>query len=1827
MPFVHSGQVLVPSGAKARAQANMSAIDVVLRCDTLNRAALPDEQRVLSQWSGWGAVSDIFDESKQEWDTPRRALREEYLTAEQYRDAKASTLNAHYTDPAIAAAMWDTLVEAGFDGGYVLEPGCGSGTFMGVAPASATMIGVENDPMTAQIAHLLYPNAQVRNEGFESTRVPENTFSATIGNVPFGGFSVHDPIHNPAQHNIHNHFLIKALRLTAPGGYVMAVTTSGTLDAANDKARRDMHALGDLVGAVRLPSNAFSRVAGTQVVTDILVLRKRELGAPLPEQNPNWLRTVKVEVADRQNGGTRTVDVNGYFERTPRHVLGTTVADHGMYRGGQMRVEVDPDRDTATAVRESLASIIASARKAEAISEMLVDRPTIRLTYSPHPVQAESVAATLEAGVATAAGLYGEDVPIGRVEWDEDSQGFVRKGIDGVDPIKVPKTRTTETRHLLRLRNLTEQVIASQRTDDTTAAHREGLRRDLGTTYDAYVAAYGPINRMKWSGGKERSEHEAMARLAVAETKWREDNRDDDGVSFLGELPEKVLGELEEKAWQSSPRVKRQTHLEAVTSDPGIAGVMALERFDEETGAVSKTAVFARDVVVAPVPVLSADTPEDAVAICMGERGRIDLDRIASLLGQDSDTTRESVRGLVFIDVDNPSELLPCSTALSGNVRAKHATAVTQVQDTPTQDWREVEAALAEVVPPLKQPSQMGPVALGATWIAPHDYAQFVRETFDAQQATVERAAGTWMVSVPAGQLNTQSMRVDYGADNADSHKSMSAVELLDRLMNQRPIEVRNSKGAVEEGAPAVDTKATVYAQVQAEKIAGEFRTWVWSDDDRRERLVTEWNNRFNTWVKPSHDGSRLDLPGLSPVFTPHRYQRDAVARVTAEPTVLLDHVVGAGKTGTMFMAAMELKRRGLVSQPWIVVPTHLIEQFGRELKQWYPAANVLVGAKGMDAEDRRVFAAQTATSDWDMVIIPSSVFEKIRVHPDQRVAYIRAQVAELDEEMTAGRAAGGQSDATVKRIEKAKKALSKKLEAATEQAKKDAGVTFEQTGADYLFIDEAHDFKNKSRQCAVATLALPKGSDKAEDLSMKLDYLRSRRQNEARAAGRVITPGAERVATFATGTPIANSLAEAWVMQQYLRPDVLEVAGVRSITDWAASFTATKSETVTNATGTRIMVVSKVAAFSNPKEMFAMAAQYTDVVTRDQVPAALPSFEGRQVITSTPGQERRDFITDLEYRMSNFDPREMATDNILKVINDGRNVAIDPMLANLAPDPGNTRADAVAEQVATIYHDTKDNRYRTEDGTPSPRRGGLQLVFCDRGTPKPGARSVYQNLKDMVVDAGVPAEAVVFIHDAKSPSQKLAMQADCRSGKIAVLVGSTPKMGTGLNVQARMVALHHMDVPWRPADLEQREGRMLRQGNQNPEVQIFNYVTESTTDTVMWATVESKAAFIQQAKTGQLGDEVTQVADIADDNLADAAAATKAAATGDPRYMRMAQLDSDVASLSALSDAHTDGRNHARSVVRNNDREIEKTEAMQGTASDLADKVAQWLDAGKTFSIEGCCALERKDRSADLLERARASFVELKGRGMSISVTLAEFDTGVVAKAARASLNDELYVWLDVPGRPQFYVTREQLWGKVDDAGQRADTGQSKAALANGLATRLENSHESLIDVPARLETKLNGWRREVALQAPRMDTPFSRADELAHIKVELASLCLEIQQAENSAGAVAKRAEAAARMGEQGRQPGWSLDLNPTEFTAASEGMSKDEYVTVMRRKHEHQAREWAEEHSETIALVGDFPAPATGALTRRVSTDEGRGLGCGKDRGRRLDAGLDR
>ena len=1010
--------ILVPSGAKARARANIAAIEVLARLDAAERPATEAEQHVLAAWSGWGAIPEVFDRRNDSFIAERDTLRE-LLTREQYEHAEASVLNAHYTDPAISATIWQALERAGFAGGRVLEPGCGSGTFIGQAPESAVMVGVELDDITAAIAAALYPSAQVRHEGFETTRVPEDSFVATVGNVPFGRFAVHDPAHNPQRHSIHNHFILKSLALTAPGGYVAVLTSRYTMDAVEDGARRDMAERADLVAAVRLPSKAFSRVAGTDVVTDLLVFRRRE--EPLAAgERPLWVDTGRIVLDDGEDSAA-PLPINAYFLEHPENILGTPELGRGINGSPQLVVHGELGAVLADRLGERLDALIDEAvARGAGLTATAADLTVVDpQRFNP--------------GLLTAADR-GPETPLYTLRYNEATKSIDCWTKQGWQPNKTPKTRIAETRRLIELRDAANSLIESE-SAGRPAAERNSLRGHLNHLYDSYVAKYGPINRFTWVIPKDITQEKHDARMAESEAKWRA-KEGEDGRPYGGPVPGKLLDEWEAKAWKAGEPFKVRRHLDGgMRYDPGWGVVSALEKFEEATGQAYKATIFSTDQLTAAREVTSAASPEEALALSMDRLQRVDLELIGSLLDVDAGEAKEMLDGLVWPSVHDPDELIPATVALSGNVREKLAAAEKAAATNPI--YQGYVRALREVMPKDRTAEQIR-VRPGAPWIEPAIVAQFARETFGLDTVTVDHFGGRWTVDVPAHKRGGRLMTETWGL----AHKGCDALSLLDAVCNSRSVAVHDDKGILDE-------KATFAAQAKATKIAEEFGRWVFADDVRREALVAEYNRRFNSLRAPKYDGKHLTLPGLSHLMTPHWYQRDAVARIISEPTVLLDHVVGAGKSAEMVMGAYELKRLGLVKQPWIVCPNTIIEQLGREAKQWYPAANILVGSAATTAEGRRRFIAQTAASDWDMVILPESAFTKIGVSDAARAEYISEQLTNLRAQLESADA-----DRSKKAIERALKSTQERLERLTAQDRKDSGLGFENSGADYLFID-----------------------------------------------------------------------------------------------------------------------------------------------------------------------------------------------------------------------------------------------------------------------------------------------------------------------------------------------------------------------------------------------------------------------------------------------------------------------------------------------------------------------------------------------------------------------------------------------------------------------------------------------------------------------------------------------------------------------------------------------------------------------------------------------------
>lgn len=1826
--------VVVPSGKKARVEANIAAIRLLQTLDAEDRYATSDEQAIIAQWSGWGAVPEVFDPRRADF-ADERAELESLLSSAEWNRARHTILNAHYTDPAVVAETWSLLRRAGFQGGLVLEPGSGSGTFIGHAPVDAQMVGVELDTLSARVAAALYPSAQVRNESFADTAVPDNSFVAAIGNVPFGDIKLWDDAHNRGQHSIHNHFIIKSLDLTAPGGYVALLTSRYTADAARVDARTAMADRADLIGAVRLPTGAFRRVAGTEVVTDLLVFRVREHGQEPTETTRQFVRTndvtVRTDLADGDAPPAR-LPVNQYFLDNPHHILGTLTAGHGMYGQDELRVLARNDAPLDRQIADVLGPVIDAA--------VLDGRG---LLANRDLVVYDSSLAT-DRGLVVPVEKHGEVVS-DTLRYNSDHNLIERfDGTEWVDS-KCPKSRLAEWRSILELRDTALSLVQIQR-DGGDPADKAALRAALNEHYDAYVTKYGFLNRFSWKQPPEVTQDEHDTRLEAALTTWLDTEGPNYGAENMQDIPDGVRSRLDEEAWQpKSAATKRQPHLAgALRADPHLQTVLALEHFDEERMVGRKAAMFTADVLEPATPIIAAETIQDALAVSMDESASVDVARIAQLMDVDAGTVEQQLQAeaLAFRSTEDPGTWIPRSRYLAGNVRVKlaEANAAAATDDR----YRSNVAALRGAIPARIEDGIRA--RLGVTWVSPDDYEQFIADTFriDKDSVTVSYVNNEWVIEGSSWYDGYQTDALAYGlvpqkgrysrsynfvgtdreqtlanqgvSLGRDRSGSFDHWQVLDCLMNSRPITVNRSK-EYKEAVPGGDIHAgaTRAAKQRAERLQEAFADWALNGDpERRERLLTEYNWRFNATVAPSYDGSHRTFPGLGKTFNPYPYQRNAVERIVNEPTVLLNHVVGAGKTGTMLMGAMELRRLGLVRQPWIVVPNHIVDQVAREAAQWYPAANVLSGAGRTTAEGRQKLVAQSAAQDWDIVIVPLSAFTRMKTSAQTRASFISNQIDAMRSALLEAKD-GNQSAATMKQIENAMAKAQINLDKAMDATRKDEGLTFEQSGCDYLFIDEAHLYKNLARTSGVQELSHP-GSDQAMDLKLKLDYLRDRKRQEASAAGVPDDAYVERVACFATGTPVANSLAELFVMQTYLRPDLLEHAGVDSIDAWGQNFTDTTETVELNASGTKLRSVTRVGQFANVGDLVGMVSQFTDAVTRDQVPVNLPAKRSGSniVVDFEPSQEVKDFIQDLGHRADTLDPRRMDLDNALKIANDGRNVSLDPRSAHLAPPTEGGRAREVATRILAEWEAARDRAYLDDFGEPSDVRGGLQIVFCDRSVPKNDGRwNIYAAIKAELVAGGMPAEQIAFVHDHPKPEDKAALYKACRAGRISVLMGSTEKMGTGTNVQTRAVALHHVDVPWRPADLEQREGRIIRQGNQNPEVAVYNYVATATYDTAMWQTLNRKAAFLEQLYAADRS--IRSIEDLSADNLAESTALVKAIATGDDRYLRRVELERDIEALDARRESHLSEVRSRREEIAALTRSIPNEEKRLEQLATVAPELKAWAEKEtKDYTIGRTSFSVRKDASDRLLEALREAYVQLRGAGPNESAHVATF-AGVPLHVTRVMEHDMVILRFGDLPLTGVSITQEQLWPQRDDsrfgvwgAGStealdvEADEAKSsRAAMANGVMTRIENAigrAPGQVDA-ARAELDTDRKRLDELHNTP--DEPFPDAAKLQLMKTELASINDDLAAYENSDAAQLAQTELDQRLAAKGRSPGWSLMLNPTPALVEELGFDTADEVREMMRQREIEALEaWA-------SLPG---ATQSTAPTRAVDYDDLRG-----------------
>ncbi|SDQ15112.1 Adenine-specific DNA methylase, N12 class [Leucobacter chromiiresistens] len=1376
----------------------------------------------MRRFPGWGATPELFDPNSNKYAADREALQEMWGDTE-WGAARRTVLNAHYTHPDYVRAMWDAADRLGVSAdAQVLEPGCGTGNFIGQARPGQQVTGVELDPTTAGVARLLHPGATVRNESFGDTFLDHDGYDLTIGNVPFGQTKLYDPAYNEAKLSLHNHFIVKSLRQTKPGGIVMVMSSRWTMDGKTERARREIAKYGELLGAVRMPRGAHGEIAGTDATIDVLVFR-RHLGEA-PESEPAWLRAVDVD------GAAGAAAINSYFEDHPEMVLGELGTRLGQF-GPELTVTAADVSAAAVApaLRRSLDRIvddaIANGQAWEATGKVVADRPVARIVQDPDQV-------------------------IGHIGFDEETGLLTQVGLDGPEPVTVPKNAVAELQHLVRLRDAAVRVLEAEAStrEDTPEIGRH--RAALNGVYDRYVEKYGPVNRVSVTV-KER----------------------------VGKDPSII------RRYPAAVRALRQ--------DPHFATVVALERYNEDTGEARKATVFTERVVGAVTEVHRVDSPEDAIRVSLDRIGHVDVPLVSELLDVDEASVPERLGDLVFLNPDDLETYIPAGEFLSGNVRQKRKE-MRELAAADAMFQRHLDA-LEQVIPEEVGPAEID-VKFGAGWVPVDDVSMFLEHELKKEVKAIERIDGEWKYALVGKPAATAESRWGVSGD----HVNLTATDVFKRVLNGKSLEVTYRPD--KDGPMFVDQVATETLQERAGELHESFQDWLWQDGERVERLQERYNDLYNGIVLRSYDGVELTFPGKAATFEPRPHQHAAVARMLAEPATGLFHEVGAGKTAEMVLGVKELKRLGMVNKPAIIVPNQMLEQFTREYKQIYPRAKVLAaGSEDIQSSGtkngRKLFVARARTGDWDAVILTHSAFERIGLGKAQE-AYAAQRLHEM-QEIHEAKLNSQLSEKSVKGLEKALADQEQLLKRMLDIGH-DEGVSWEETGIDYLCIDEAHKFKNLTVISKVADLSKPAGSKRATDLDMKLWYYREHL-------------GQSRVATLATATPLPNSMIEMYVMMRYMRPDLLREAQVYTADDWARQFTEQVTAVEAKPDGGGFQVKTRTTKFRNVPELLRMWHVPGDVKTQADLALPVPELvincDGKRapemiVVPATRAQEAgmADLIVRGEaVRNGAVEPTE---DNMLKITANGRALAMD---ARLMDEPGpeddeRTKLDVVAEQVFRIWDENKDREYLDEWGEISSTPGALQIVFADLGTPAADGRwDAYNELRDQLVARGVPASQVRFIHEASNDQAKAELFQQARDGRVQVLVGSTEKMGVGTNVQARAIALHHVDAPWRPADVTQREGREIRQGNQNPEVHLLRYATEGSFDSYMWGTLARKAAFIEQVLTGRL--DVREV-----DNSTEMAlqfAEMQAITAGDMRILEVANLRNETQKLARQQRGH----------------------------------------------------------------------------------------------------------------------------------------------------------------------------------------------------------------------------------------------------------------------------------------------------------------------------------
>ena len=1552
-------------GAKQKYARNIEAIRTLFRLEEEHRGATAEEQQVLSQYVGWGGLADAFDPGKDSWAKEYAELKG-LLSEDEYAAARSSTLNAHYTSPTVIRGIYDAVERMGFRSGNILEPSMGVGNFFGMLPDTmqdSRLYGVELDSITGRIAKKLYPQADITVAGFETTD-RRDFYDLAVGNVPFGNYKVNDKAYNKLGFSIHNYFFAKAIDQVRPGGVVAFVTSRYTMDSKDSTARKHMAERADLLGAIRLPNNAFKANAGTDVVSDIIFLQKRDRPADI---EPAWVQLGKTEDG---------FAINQYFVDHPEMILGELTTESTQYGREELTVAPIEGAVLADQLAEAVQHIEGQYVEVEVETPDVADAEVERKTLPADPDVKNFSYAVVDGEV-----YYRENSIMTQVELSDNA-----------------KARVTG---MVELRQIVNQLIQEQ-LDDYPDEDIKATQAKLNTAYDAFTAKYGLLNDRK------------NGRLF-----------EDDSSYYL---------------------------------------LCSLENLDENKQLKSKADMFTKRTIRSERTVTSVDTPSEALAVSIGEHGRVDLPYMAKLLGSPGDYERitTELQGVIFkdpsADADEPEAgWQTADEYLSGNVRNKLRMAQLAAESHP--EFKINVEALTKAQPKDLEASEID-IRLGATWLNPAIVQQFMMETFQPPyrirynnliQVRYSPFTSEWRIGnkSAAGMYDIMSTET-YGTHRANAYK------ILEDTLNLRDCRIYDTIEEDGKERRVLNQKETMLAQQKQQAIKDTFAGWVWQDPQRRNLLVKQYNELFNSTRPREYDGSHIHFVGMNPEVNLQEHQRNAVAHVLYGGNTLLAHEVGAGKSFEMAASAMESKRLGLCQKSLFVVPNHLTEQWASEFLRLYPNAKLLVTSKkDFEPANRKRFCARIATGDYDAVIIGHSQFEKIPLSAERQARIIEDQIEEIEKAIAEAKEQSGEHF-TVKQMEKTRKTLEVKLKKLQSTDRKDDVVTFEQLGVDRLFVDESQNYKNLylyTKMRNVAGLSTSE-AQKSSDMFGKCRYLDE------------VTGG--RGVIFATGTPISNSMTEMYTLMRYLQYSTLQQKQLTHFDAWASTFGETTTAIELAPEGTGYRARTRFAKFFNLPELMNMFKEAADIKTSDQLHLPVPEAKFETVVVK-PSEIQQDMVKSLSERAAEVhsgavDP---SVDNMLKITSDGRKTGLDQRLMNpLTPDDPDSKLNACVDNVLRIWNETKEDNL-------------TQLIFCDMSTPKgDGSFNVYDDIRTKLLAAGVPESEVEFIHNADTEGKKADLFSKVRSGKVRVLLGSTAKMGAGTNVQTLLVAVHHLDVGWRPSDMTQRNGRIIRQGNKNKQVYVYNYVTEGTFDAYLWQTLENKQKFISQIMTSK--SPMRSCDDV--DEQALSYAEVKALCAGDPRIREKMDLDVQVAKLKVLrSDYQNQKYRLEDKLLKHYPEEIQKAKnriaALKNDAQ-IADAHPQDKENFCGMTIKGMVFDEKKAAG----ERLMLACKEMPNADMMLLGTYRGF---------------ELNIRFDSFKNEHQIVLRGELSYPVplgDDP--------------RGNIVRLDNAIDNFADRIADAENALQNLEQQKQAAEVEVAKPFAQEEELAEKSARLAEL-----------------------------------------------------------------------------------------------------------------------